>query len=77
MLFVGRRTLDIYLLHFFFLPKLLFLTPYLEPTRMMLVQLSLSLIVAALVVGLCLLVSEVIRSSNILAYICFGVKRKI
>jgi len=76
MLFVGRRTLDIYLLHFFFLPKLLFLTPYIESTSMMLVQLLFSLIIAAFVVGVCLLVSEVIRCSNTLAYICFGVKKK-
>ena len=74
MLFVGRRTLDIYLLHFFFIPNLQWLYPYIAPTNMLLIQLVFSLVIALLVVGVSILVSEVIRSSNILGHYCFGIK---
>jgi len=75
LVFVGRRTLDIYLLHYFFIPQMHWLTPYLAPSSMLLVQLFLSLFISALIVAVCLLCSEIIRSSNLLAHFCFGVKR--
>lgn len=75
LLFTGRRTLDIYLLHNFFVPNLRFLRPYILGPNLLLFQLLIPLLVSLLVVGLSLLVSEVIRSSNLLAHYCFGVSR--
>ena len=71
--YVGRRTLDVYLLHFFFLPKNLeWLGKYVmgNPT----VELFVSLVITIMVVALCLLTSNIIRLSPTLAHWLFGVK---
>lgn len=71
--FIGRRTLDIYLLHYFLLPR--FLLPYGEPLRSLhcipaeaAIVLGLSLVVVAV----CLLVSHFLRKSPFLARYLFG-----
>ena len=73
--YVGTRTLDIYLLHYFFLPR--FLMPYADQLRAFdsqfiefLVIMGISLIVLAL----SLLTSYVIRLSPFLGHYLFGVK---
>ena len=73
--YVGTRTLDIYLLHYFLLPR--FLMKYSESLQVFdskwldfLVAMVLSLVVVA---G-CLLVSYVIRLSPFLGHYLFGVK---
>ena len=73
--YIGTRTLDIYLLHYFVLPR--FLVIYSEPLRAydskpfeFITALSLALVV----VGICLLVSYVIRLSPFMGHYLFGVK---
>ena len=73
--YVGTRTLDIYLLHYFFLPR--FLMPYADQLRAydsylleFLVIMGISLIVLALA----LLSSYIIRLSPFLGHYLFGVK---
>lgn len=73
--YVGTRTLDIYLLHFFFLPR--FLMPYADQLKAydshaleFLVIMGVSLIVLALT----LLASYIIRLSPFLGHYLFGVK---
>jgi fucose 4-O-acetylase-like acetyltransferase len=73
--YIGTRTLDIYLLHYFFLPR--FLMSYSEQLRSYeskLLELALALAVALVVVAICLLVSYVIRLSPFLGHYLFGVK---
>lgn len=75
--YVGRHTLDIYLLHYLFLPKGLnvvgqFFADY--PNNQIL-ELFLSLLLAILVIGICLLASNIIRLSPFLAHWLFGAKR--
>ena len=74
--YIGTRTLDIYLLHYFLLPRFLMkysgmLHAYDNQWLGFLVAMTLSLIV---VMG-CLLVSYVIRLSPFLGHYLFGVKR--
>ncbi len=76
LLFIGRRTLDIYLLHYFLVPQMPWLTKYLNSSDVVLLQFFVSIIISLMVVGLCLLISEIIRSSKTLAYCCFGAKEK-
>lgn len=76
LIFIGKRTLDIYLLHYFFIPDLTFLKPYIEPTNMMVIQLAISLTISSLIIGFCLFVSNIIRTSNILGFYLFGAKIK-
>lgn len=73
--YIGRRTLDIYLLHYFFLPRNLkpigeFFINNANPT----LEFVFSTIIAIIVIGACLLMSNIIRISPILAHYLFGVK---
>lgn len=73
--YIGKRTLDIYMIHFFFLPNLLFLQPFLKSGNMIAIQIVISLAVSIIIVALCLLVSAIIRRSSFLEYTLFGVKK--
>ena len=73
--YVGTRTLDIYLLHYFFLPR--FLLPYADRLKAFdsqFVEFWVILAVALVVLGLTLLVSYLIRLSPFLGHYLFGVK---
>ena len=73
--YIGTRTLDIYLLHYFFLPR--FLLPYGEQLRAIEckpVECLVALSLALLVVAACLAVSYVLRLSPFLGHWLFGVK---
>ena len=74
--YIGKRTLDIYLLHYFFLPRNLqmvgeWFTENINPT----LEFFVSLTLAAMVIALCLVVSNIIRISPLLANWLFGVKK--
>lgn len=63
--FIGRRTLDIYLLHYFFLPKdLSVFGHYFVNHPAPILELAFSSIVTILVVAVCLIVSEILRQST-------------
>lgn len=70
--FAGRRSLDIYFLHFFFLPKLNDLGVYFSDGSRLVVEFCLISAIALAIIGLCLLISWVIRHSDILARLLFG-----
>ena len=86
--FIGTRTLDIYLLHYFFLPRFishltLFPTDgrlpvafHPSPFTSHLSQFLIALPIALLVTAVCLAVSYVIRLSPFLAHYLFGVQKK-
>ena len=75
--YIGKRTLDIYLLHYFFLPRNLdsignWFKANINPS----LEFFASIIVAAMVIALCLVMSNIIRISPILANWLLGVKSK-
>ena len=73
--YVGTRTLDIYLLHFFFLPR--FLMPYADQLRTYdsrIVEFFVILAIALVVLAITLLASYLIRLSPFLGHYLFGVK---
>lgn len=74
--FVGTRTLDIYMLHVFFLPNLTFLKSFLSANGMLLMQLTVGIIIAVLDVAVCLFISSILRSSSTLSQWLFGEKSK-
>ena len=73
--YVGTRTLDIYLLHYFFLPR--FLLPYaglLQNYNNSAIEFLVILSIALLVLSVTLLASYVIRLNHFLGRYLFGVK---
>lgn len=76
--FTGSRTLDIYYLHYFFIPNLAFMKGLWSTGagNNVLFMLAFGLGVSALVVALCLMISAVLRSSPFLASWLFGASGK-
>lgn len=74
--FIGTRTLDIYLLHYFFLPR--FLLPYSGIIRQgnIVLDMAVVLVLAMSVIAVCLVVSYLIRLSPFLGRYLFGVQGK-
>ena len=71
--FIGRRTLDIYLLHYFFLPKLPMVGEFFRLNRHNFVlDTTASLAVALLVVGFCIITSQLLRVSPFFKKYLFG-----
>ena len=63
--FIGRRTLDIYLLHYFFLPKdLSIFGNYFVNYPAPILEFTFSSIITILIVAVCLIVSEILRQST-------------
>jgi peptidoglycan/LPS O-acetylase OafA/YrhL len=73
--FIGVRTLDIYLLHFLFLPNLKMVGDFINVNKKnFVIDISESVAVAILVIGFCCLVSSVLRISPIFRKYLFGRK---
>lgn len=75
--YIGRRTLDIYLLHYFFIPRELpKVTSVFSTNSLPIIEFACSLIISLMVIAACLLISSVIRMSPTLAQWMFGVRKK-
>ena len=72
--YIGTRTLDIYLLHYFFIPHLPQVGNFIKGADNFVVEFTIALIVSALIIGFCLLVSNVLRTSSLLGHFLFGAK---
>ena len=72
--YIGKRTLDIYLLHFFFIPHIPQVGQLLKQGNNAVLELTFGVGISLLVIGICLVVSNIIRTSPILAKYLFGVK---
>lgn len=74
--FVGRRTLDIYLLHYFFLPyNLEFIGSFLKKGDNRIIDMLFILPLSIWIIAICLIVSEIIRLSPLLAHYLFGLQK--
>ncbi|MBQ0088579.1 MAG: acyltransferase [Prevotellaceae bacterium] len=77
MQYVGTRTLDIYLLHFIFLPTIPEIGTWLNTHRpLFLLDIGIDLCITIPIVAVCLLTSNIIRTSPFLGEWLFGVKHK-
>ena len=73
--FIGRRTLDIYLIHFFVLPYHIHQIGTWPTTSYKLLDLVMFLILAFWIIAISLLISSIIRLSPFLSHYLFGAKR--
>ena len=71
--FIGRRTLDIYLIHYFLLPFDIDINDT-WLTQSNAVYVPTALVLSLLVIAICLAISHIIRLSPFLAKYLFGVK---
>ena len=75
MQYIGRHTLDIYLLHYFFLPRnLQMIGEFFKNHPNSTIEFFIASSLALIVIGICLLVSKVLCTSPILANVLFGKK---
>ena len=77
---IGKYSLEIYVLHWFFLPSMQDLGEYLLGHssfngNIVLIAMVCSL-VSVFIVAFCLIVAKVIKQSAMLDYLCFGVEKK-
>ena len=76
MTFAGKRTLDIYLIHYFFLPLALYEnTSFFRDTPMPIIEFAATFSISIAIIAMSLLVSYIIRLSPISAYIVLGSKK--
>lgn len=74
--FVGRRTLDIYMMHYFFLPVLPWSMEWLSGHTMTAVQIFVCTIVTLTIIAICLLLSQATRTSRTLSVWLWGMRKK-
>ena len=72
---MGRRTLDIYLIHFFMIPLDFKIITVFMDHPMPVVEAFAAAIIAVLIIAVSLLVSEILRLSPFLAHWLFGAKK--
>lgn len=72
---IGRRTLDIYFLHYFFLPDMQWIKGYITfGSNEIVPQLTIGFILASVIIAICLGISTILRISPFLSQWLFGVK---
>ena len=76
--FIGKRTLDIYLLHYFYLSctNLKDVFPFFAEHNLPLLEFTISLIIATIVITASLFTSSILRADCTLAHYLFGAKKK-
>lgn len=75
--YIGKRTLDVYFIHYFLIPfNLSNVSTLLGDYPMPIVELIISLFLALAIVGVSLLIGNILRLSPTLAYWLFGAKSK-
>lgn len=72
----GRKSLDIYMIHYFFLPTLPALGEWISPNSMITFQLIIGISLSVIITSICLIISNCLRSSSILAEWLFGARKK-
>lgn len=70
--YIGRHTLDIYLLHYFLLPSIPGKINLLSLSQNIILELGGGLSLSVFIIVLCLLLSRIIRISPLLSYFLFG-----
>lgn len=73
---IGKHTLEIYLLHYFFIPKLPVIGVFLVSYPNLILELIISLIIATIVIFICIITSWCIRSNSVMGFILVGFKPK-
>lgn len=74
--FIGKRTLDVYLLHYFLLPHLPQVGRCLQEGHNATLEIAIGTFISLIIIGLCLTISGILRTSPVLAKYLFGVNKR-
>ena len=75
--YIGRYTMDIYFIHYFFIPRRLYMVGYwFRSYSNPIIELLLAICIAALLIIASIAVSKIIRMSPALSHWLLGVKKK-
>lgn len=74
--YIGKRTLDIYLMHSFFIPHLPQLGSFFNENKNLAIELVANLGISLTIICICLGISNILRTSPLLAKILFGSSQK-
>lgn len=72
LVYTGKNTMDVYMLHYFFIPPLVFLQAFLLNPWHFLPEFVLIGSLAVILIMICLLIGRLVRSSKILSIVLFG-----
>lgn len=72
--YIGRRTLDIYVLHYFFLPNIPCVGDFLKTSNNVILELFAGIILSLMIIVVCLGLSNVVRVNPILRKYLFGTR---
>lgn len=74
--YIGRRTLDIYLIHWFLIPVIPSLGTFFTENHLFILETTTVILISLLIIQFTLIISNIIRTSPFLAYWLLGVKRE-
>lgn len=75
--YIGKRTLDIYLIHYFFItPDLQKTFTFFAHNELPILEFTVSLIMTAIIISACLFISQILRLDNTMAHYLFGAKKE-
>ncbi len=74
MRFIGRRTLDIYFIHYFFIPNMPYITSYLDGR--LILQLILGSLLTISIMAVSIFIGEIIRKSTFTSRYLLGIRKK-
>ncbi len=72
---MGRRSLDIYMMHYFFLPVFPWSMTFISEGSLVSIQIMLCTLLTIVIVAICLLLSSVTRTSHFLSVWLWGVRK--
>ena len=76
--YIGRRTLDIYLIHYFLLPyQLSELVTVFHDHPMPVLEFTVTLLISIIVIAISLLIGNILRLSPFVAHYFFGTKQTL
>ena len=74
--YIGQRTLDVYLIHYFLIPSIPALGLFIYSSNSIVLELTINICLSLLIILFCLIISNIIRISPFLSYWLLGVKRE-
>ena len=74
--YIGKRTLDVYLLHYFLLPHLPQVGHLIQEGHNATLEITLGVLLSLIIIALCLVISSILRTSPLLAKHLFGVSKR-